>query len=286
MSQSNAYGPGAGPDDIPGVNANGDVPAGAPVLFGRQAECEVLDRLVAGARAGRGGALVVRGAPGAGKTALLEYLVRRAGGFLVVRVAGIEPELDCGFAALHRLCGLLWNGRDRLAGPQQDALATAFGELAADSPDHFLVGLAVLNLLGQAATDRPVLCVVDDAQWLDAASKRAIAMAARRLAGPVALIAGSRQADARQDFAGVPDLAIPALAEQDARALLGSRLTGPVDPAVRDQMLAEARGNPLQLLQAATRQTAEDLAGGFGLPAAVTSLDRDDDAVLAPAGHA
>jgi len=280
MSQFNGHGPGAGADDIPGVNVNGDVPADSPWLFGRQAECEILDRLVAGAQAGRGAALVVRGGPGAGKTALLDYLVRHAAGFLVVRVAGIEPELDCGFAALHRLCGLLWDLRDRLAGPQHDALATAFGELAADSPDHFLVGLAVLNLLSKAATDRPVLCVVDDAQWLDAASKQAIAIAARRLAaGPVALIVGSRLAGAGQDFAGVPDLVIPALAEEDARALLDSRLTGPVDPGVRDQMLAEARGNPLQLLQAAARQTPEELAGGFGLPAAVTAPDREEEAV-------
>ena len=183
---------------------------------------------MAGARAGRGGALVVRGGPGAGKTTLLDYVVRRAGGCRVVRLAGIESEQDCAFAALHRLCGLLWDRRDRLAGPQHDALATAFGELGADSPDHFLVGLAVLNLLSKAATDRPVICVIDDAQWLDTASLQAIAIAGRRLAaGPVALIVGSRRAGAAQDFAGVPDLAIPALAEEDARALLDSRLTGP-----------------------------------------------------------
>jgi DNA-binding CsgD family transcriptional regulator len=280
MSQFNEYGQGASADEIPGVNVNGDGAAGEPALLGRQAECEVLGRLAANARAGRGGALVVRGGPGAGKTALLDYLGRRASEFLVVRVAGIESEQDCAFAALHRLCGLLWDRQDRLAGPQRDALATAFGELAADSPDHFLVGLAVLNLLSTAATDQPVLCVVDDAQWLDAASMRAIAIAARRLAaGPVALIVGSRQADAGQDFAGVADLALPALAEEDARALLDSRLTGPVDSGVRDQMLAEARGNPLRLLQAATRQTPEELAGGFGLPAGVTAPDQEDEAV-------
>jgi len=274
------HGPGASADEIPGVNVNGDGPASGPALLGRQAECEVLGRLAANARAGHGGALVVRGGPGAGKTALLDYLGRRASGFLVVRVAGIESEQDCAFAALHRLCGLLWDRRDRLAGPQRDALATAFGELAADSPDHFLVGLAVLNLLSTAATDQPVLCVVDDAQWLDAASMRAVAIAARRLAaGPVALIAGSRHADAGRDFAGVPDLALPALADEDARALLDSRLTGPVDPGVRDQMLVEARGNPLQLLQAATRQTPEELAGGFGLPADLTVPDQEDEAV-------
>lgn len=280
MSQFNGYGPGASADDIPGVNVNGDAAAGEPALLGRQAECEILGRLLAGAAGGRGGALVVRGGPGAGKTALLDYVVRRASGFLVVRMAGIESEQDCAFAALHRLCGLLWDRRDRLAGPQHDALAAAFGELGADSPDHFLVGLAVLNLLSKAAAGRPVICVIDDAQWLDAASAHAIAIAGRRLAaGPVALLVGSRQASAGPDFAGVPDLAIHGLAEDDARALLYSRLWGPVDPAVRDQMLAEARGNPLQLLRAATRQTPEELAGGFGLPAAVTAQDRDDEAV-------
>src|SRR5580692_11369247 len=147
MNQPKGHGPDASAGDIPGVNVNANVLAGEPVLLGRLAECEILDGLAAGARAGRGGALVVRGEPGAGKTALLDYLARRAGGFLVVSAAGIESEQDCAFAALHRLCGLLWDRRDHLAGPQHDALATAFGELGADRPDPFLVGLAVLNLL-------------------------------------------------------------------------------------------------------------------------------------------
>jgi DNA-binding CsgD family transcriptional regulator len=280
MNQPKGYGPGASAGDIPGVNVNANVLAGEPVLFGRQAECEILDGLAASARAGRSGALVVRGEPGAGKTALLDYLASRAGGFLVVSAAGIESEQDCAFAALHRLCGPLWNRRGRLAGPQRNALAAAFGELGAGSPDQFLVGLAVLNLLSDAATDRPVICVVDDAQWLDAASLRVIEIAARRLtAGPVALIVGSRQSGAGQDFAGVAELAVPGLAEEDARALLDSRLVGPVDPAVRDQMLAEARGNPLRLLQAATCQTPEELAGGFGLPRAIAAPDLEVEAI-------
>jgi DNA-binding CsgD family transcriptional regulator len=279
MSHSKEFGPGFNADDIAGLNVNGDVPASEPVLFGRQAECEILDRLLAGARAGRGGALVVRGEPGVGKTALLDYLIRRAGGFQVVSVTGIESEQDCAFAALHQLCGLLRDRQDRLADPQRDALAGAFGELRTDGPDHFLVGLAALNLLSAAAADRPVVCVVDDAQWLDSASLRALAIAARRLAaGPVALIVASRQPGTDQDFAGLPDLTVPSLAEKDARTLLDSRLTGPVDPAVRDQMLAEAHGNPLRLLQAATLQTPEELAGGFGLPAAIAAPDREAEA--------
>ncbi len=280
MSEFKGYGPGANADDIPDVNVTGDVLAGEPVLFGRAAECETLDRLVASARAGRGGALVVRGAAGAGKTALLDYLVRRACGFLVVSMAGIESEQDCAFAALHRLCGLLWDRRDHLAGPQRDALAAAFGELGTDSPDQFLVGLALLNLLAEAAAGRPAICVVDDAQWLDAASVQAIAIAARRLAtGPVTLVIGSRQRGAGQDFAGLTELSVTSLAEEDARALLDSRLLGPVDAGIRDQMLAEAQGNPGRLLQAATLQTPEEFAGGFGLPPAIAEPDRETDAI-------
>jgi DNA-binding CsgD family transcriptional regulator len=185
---------------------------------------------------------VVRGEPGVGKTALLDYLVRRASGFRVVSVAGIESEQDCAFAALHRLCGLLWDRQDCLADPRRDALAAAFGELDTHSPDHFLVGLAALNLLSEAATAQPVVCAVDDTQWLDTAPMQALAIAARRLAaGRVALIVGSRQPDAGQDFAGLPDLAVLGLAEADAGALLDSQLMGPVDPGVRDRMLAATR---------------------------------------------
>lgn len=280
MNEAKEHGSRASANDTPSPNVNGDVPGGEPPLFGRQAECEILGKLIAGARAGRGGALVVRGEPGAGKTALLDYLVRRASGLGVVAVAGIESEQDCAFAALQRLCGLLPDGHDRLAGPQRDALAAAFGERDADSPDRFLVGLAFLNLICEAATDRPVVCVVDDAQWLDTASVQAIAIAARRLgAGPVALIVASRQPGLSQDFAGLPDLAVPGLAEDDARTLLESRLIGPVDPGVRDRMLAEARGNPLQLLRAASVQAPEELAGGFGLPAAIAAPDREAEAI-------
>lgn len=213
MNPFKGYGPGANADDIPGVNVSADDLAGKPALFGRQAECAILDQLLASARTGRGGALMVRGEPGAGKTALLDYLARRASGFLVVSLAGVESEQDCAFAALHRLCGLLWNRGDHLADPQRNALAAAFGELGTAGPDHFLVGLAVLNLLTEAASGRPLICVVDDAQWLDTASMQAIALAARRLgATPVALVVGSRQPGAGQDFAGLTDLTVSGLA--------------------------------------------------------------------------
>jgi DNA-binding CsgD family transcriptional regulator len=280
MNQSKGYGPGANADDIPGLNVHEDVTAAEPLLFGRQAECEILDQLIAGARTGRGGALVVRGEPGVGKTALLDYLVRHASGFRVVGVSGIESEQDCAFAALHRLCGQLRDWQDRLADRQRDALAAAFGELDAGSPDHFLLGLAALNLLSEAAAEQPVACVVDDAQWLDTMSMQALAIAARRLGtAPVALIFGSRQIGAGQDFAGLPDLAVPGLAEEDARALLDSRLLGPVDPGVRDQILVEARGIPLRLLQGTILQTPEELAGGFGLPVATAAPDREAEAI-------
>lgn len=274
MNQSKGHGSGGNADDIPGLSGDGDGPAGEPALSGRQVECAILDRLIAGARTGRGGALVVHGEPGIGKTALLDYLVRRSGGFLVVSVRGIESEQDCAFAALHQLCAPLRDRQDRLAAPQRDALAAAFGELSTGSPDHFLVGLAVLNLLSAAAAERPVVCVVDDAQWLDTASLQVLAIAARRLsAAPVALIVGSRL-PGTSDFAGLPDLALSELEEKDARALLDSRLTGPVDPAIREQLLAEAHGNPLLLLQAVTLQTPQELAGGFGLPVPIAAPDQ------------
>ena len=293
MSQSNGSGPRVNADSIPGPDFNRDVPAGETVLFGRQAECGVLDRLVASARTGRGGALVVRGKPGVGKTALLDYLASRASGFRVIRVAGLESEQDCAFAALHRLRCLLRDWQGRLAGRQRDALAAAFGELDSGRPGHFLagpghflvgpdlflVGMATLNLLSEASADRPVICMVDDAQWLDTVSMQVLAMVARRLAAaPTVLIAGSRQPGPGRDFAELPDLAVADLAEEDARALLDSRLVGPVDPAVRDRMLAEACGNPLQLLRAATMQTPEELAGGFGLPP-VASPDQETGAI-------
>jgi hypothetical protein len=244
-------------------------------LSGRQAERAALDRLADSVRAGRGAALVVRGEAGVGKTALLDDLAARARGCLIVRLAGVEAETEWDFAALQRVCAALPDQPRLLPGPQQQALSAAFGlRDAAVSPDRLMIGLATASLLAQAAAGRPVICLIDDAQWLDAASAQALAFAARRLAAvPAALVFALRLADPGRDFACLPELAVPALPDSDARELLDSLLIGPVKPGVGDRMLAEARGNPGRLLEAARAQSPEELAGGFGLPPAVPAGD-------------
>ena len=260
-----------------------DVPAGFPVhggaarLLGRQAECAVLDRLVGAVRAGGSRALVVHGEPGAGKTVLLEYLAGRAAdGCRVVRAAGVQSEMELAFAGLHQLCAPLLDRLEALPGPQAEAARTAFGVSAGPAPDRFLVGLAVLGLLSEAAADRPLVCLVDDAQWLDRASAQVLAFAARRLgAESVGLVFGARAPGG--DLAGLPELAVGGLPEAEARALLASVLAGPVDERVRDQIVAETRGNPLALLELPRGLTAAELAGGFGLPGAVALPGRIED---------
>ena len=237
-------------------------------LAGRRAECRVLDRLLEAVRAGESRVLVVHGEPGAGKSALLEYLAGRAGGFGVLRVAGVQSEMELAFAGLHLLCGPLLGRLDALPGPQVEALRTAFGMSGGPAPDRFLVGLAVLGLLSEVAGERPVLCVVDDAHWLDRASAQVLAVVARRLgAESVGLVFGTRVAGG--ELAGLPELAVAGLAEADARVLLEAVLPGPVDAQVRDEIVAETRGNPLALLELPRGLTVAELAGGFGLPAAL-----------------
>jgi hypothetical protein len=196
----------------------------------------VLDRFVAGVRAGEGRALVVRGEPGVGKTVLLDYLAGRASGSgcRVVRAAGVQSEMELAFAGLHQLCAPMLDHAVSLPVPQRGALRTAFGLGAGPVPDRFLVGLAVLGLLSEAAGERPLICVVDDAQWLDRASAQALGFAARRLAAdPVGLVFAARVRG--EDMAGLAELVVEGLAERDARALLGSVLTGPLDARVRDR---------------------------------------------------
>jgi DNA-binding CsgD family transcriptional regulator len=237
-------------------------------LIGRSAERDVLDRLVAAVRAGESRAVVVHGEPGVGKTALLEYLAGHASGCRVARAAGVQSEMELPFAGLHQLCGPMLDHLDRLPVPQRDALATAFGMRAGPAPDRFLIGLAVLSLLSEVAEDRPLVCLIDDEQWLDRASAQILAFVARRLgAESVGLLFGARVPTS--DLAGLPELMIRGLREDDARALLDSVLTGPLDPRVRDQIIAETRGNPLALLELPRGLTAAELAGGFGLLAAV-----------------
>jgi DNA-binding CsgD family transcriptional regulator len=222
---------------------------------------------VQGARAGRSGALVVRGETGVGKTALLEYVVERASGCRVARAAGVQSEMELPFAALHQLCARMLDQLERLARPQRDALGAAFGLTAGDAANRFFVGLAVLSLLSGVAEERPLLCVVDDAQWLDRASAQALTFVSRRLlAESVAIVIAVREPIEEQEWAGLPELVVGGLGDGDARALLGSVITGPLDERVRDRIVAETGGNPLALLELPRGLTPAELAGGFGLP--------------------
>ena len=247
-----------------------------PGLTDRRAECDVLGRLVAAVRAGESRALVVHGEPGVGKTALLEYLAGQASGCRVAHAGGVQSEMELAFAVLHQLCAPMLDRLERLPAPQRDALRTAFGLSAGPAPDRFLIGLAALGLLSEMAGERPLVCIVDDEQWLDSASAQVLAFVARRLgAESVGLVFGARVPTG--DLAGLPELVIGGLREDDARALLDSALTGPLDARVRDQIVAEAHGNPLALLELPRGWTAAELAGGFGLPGAVPLAGRIEE---------
>jgi DNA-binding CsgD family transcriptional regulator len=237
-------------------------------LRGRRSERAVLDRLADAVRNGRSRVLVLYGEAGVGKTVLLDYLAGRAPGCRVVRAAGVQSEMELAFAGLHQLCVPMLDRLGGLPEPQQEALRTAFGLSTGPAPDRFLVSLAVLSLLSEVAGERPLICVIDDQQWLDRASAQAFGFVARRLgADPVGLVFGTRAPGA--ELAGLPELPVAGLRDDDARALLGSALPGPLDARVRDQIVAEARGNPLALLELPRGLTLGQLAGGFGLPGAV-----------------
>jgi DNA-binding CsgD family transcriptional regulator len=239
----------------------------APGLTDRRSERAALDRFVGGVRAGEGRALVVRGEPGVGKSVLLEYLAGRASGCQVARAAGVQSEMELAYAGLHQLCAPILDHAGPLPVPQRDALRIALGQAAGPPPDRFLVGLAVLGLLSETAGERPLICVVDDVQWLDQASAQALGFAARRLAAdPVGVVFGARVPG--EDLAGLPELVVQGLAEDDARLLLESALSGPLDARVREQIIADTGGNPLALLELPRGLTAAQLAGGFGLSGA------------------
>jgi DNA-binding CsgD family transcriptional regulator len=228
----------------------------------------VLDRLLDAVRAGESRALVVHGEPGAGKTALLEYMAGRAADCRVARTAGVQSEMELAFAGLHQLCAPLLDSLDRLPAPQRDAVRITFGLHLGPAPDRLLVGLAVLSLLSEAAEKRPLICLVDDAQWLDHASAQVLAFVARRLvAESVGLVFGARVIG--EELTGLPELLVGGLREEDARALLDSVLTAPLNERVRDQIVAETGGNPLAILELPRGLTPADLAGGFGLPGAL-----------------
>ncbi len=247
----------------------------------RHAERSALDRLVDAVRAGESRTLVMRGDPGVGKTVLLDHLATRASdsGCRVARAAGVQSEMELAFAGLHQLCAPMLDQLSRIPVPQHDALRTAFGIAAGTTPDRFLVGLGVLSLLCEAADQRPLICVIDDEQWLDRASVQALGFAARRLgADPVGLVFATR--DAGGELAGLTELDITGLGDNDARELLDSALRGPLDPQVRDLIVAETRGNPLALLELPRGLTPAELAGGFALPGALSLTGRIENSFV------
>jgi DNA-binding CsgD family transcriptional regulator len=258
----------------------------APRILGRRSERTALDQLVASVRAGQSRAVVLRGDAGIGKSALLEYLAMHSSGCGVARAAGVESEMELAYAGMQQLCAPFLARLAHLPGPQRAALGTAFGLHDGDAPDRFLVGLAALSLLSDVAEDRPLICILDDAQWLDDASARALAFVARRLgAESVGLVFAVREAGEEPDFAGLPELAIGGLDDSEAHELLATVVTGPLDERVRDRIVAETRGNPLALLELPRGRTPAELAGGFGLsdgPALSGRIERSFAERLAP----
>jgi DNA-binding CsgD family transcriptional regulator len=237
---------------------------------GRTSEREALDRLLEDVRGGQSAVLVVRGEAGVGKTALLRYVARQASDFRLAQIAGVESEMELPFAGLHQLCAPMLAKLDTLPAPQRDALRVAFGlaaDASADAPDRFLIALAALSLLSALAEKRPLLCLIDDAQWLDRASMQVLGFVARRLhAESVAIVFAVRDPSHERELVGLPELPLEGLEEDDARALLAMVISGRIDERVRDRIIAETRGNPLALLELSRDMSAAELAGGFGLP--------------------
>jgi DNA-binding CsgD family transcriptional regulator len=243
------------------------VAAAGPAFRGRSHERDTLDRLVVEIRQGRSAALVIRGEAGIGKTALLRYCAAQATGCQVAEIAGFESELELPFAALHQLCAPMLEVRGALPQPQALALDIAFGTTAGTAPDRFLVGLAVLTLLAEVASNKPLVCLIDDAQWLDEASRHALQFVGRRLlAESVLLIFAVRAVGPRRLFPDLRDLTLSGLADEDARALIDDIVSGPIDAQVRNRIVAETGGNPLGLLELPRGMTQAELRGGFRDP--------------------
>src|SRR5581483_9193780 len=247
----------------------------APTFLDRRDECRSLDRMLATVHDGQSAVVVIRGEAGIGKTALLRYAASQASGFLVVQVTGSEAEMELPFAGIHQLrAPEMLENLHGLPPPQGDALAVALGLAAGEVPERFLVGLAVLGLLSAAAEARPLLCLVEDAQWLDAASGMVLGFVARRLlAESVTMVVAVRDPNSRQDFDGLTELLVHGLPETDARTLLMRAAPGRLDDRVRDRIVGETRGNPLALLDLPRNLSATELADGFGL-LATTNLTR------------
>ncbi|HEY0532407.1 MAG TPA: AAA family ATPase, partial [Actinoplanes sp.] len=241
-------------------------------LLGRGPERSALDTLLAAVRAGESRVLVLHGPAGVGKTALLDHAAATATGLRILRTTGLAAEAELSHAALHRLCAPLFERLPKLPPPQRTALETVFGTRDGRPPERFLVALAVLGLLSDASAEGPLLCVVDDAQWLDRPSAQVLGFVARRLlAESVGLVLAAR--DRAPDLRGLPELEIAGLPEADAQALLRSVTHGPFDPHVLDRIVAETHGNPLALRDLPHGRPVPHLAGGFALPSAETSDD-------------
>jgi DNA-binding CsgD family transcriptional regulator len=265
----------------------------SPPFFGRPGELDLLGRLIADVRNGRSAVLVVRGEAGIGKTALLRYLIGEASGFRVARAAGVESEMELAFAGLHQLCAPMLGRLGSLAEPQRRGLGAAFGLVPGDNPDRFLVALAALSLMAETSEEQPLLCVVDDAQWLDQASAQVLGFVGRRLlAEPVALVFAARtpageppRGGSPDHLAGLPELQLGGLDQESARALLATVWSGPLDESVRDRIIDETRGNPLALLELHRSLGAVELAGGFALPDAGDLPRRIEDQYIARLGE-
>lgn len=249
--------------------------AGPKHLLGRRREQQMLAGLLGGAREGHSGVLVIRGEAGIGKTALVTELVDQATDFRVIHTSGAESEMEFTYAGVHQLCAPLVELRSRLPTPQRNALEVALGLSEGDAPDGFLVRLAVLTLLGEAGADRPTICVIDDTQWVDRASRQTLAFVARRmLADPVVMLFCVRDSGDDDDLAGLPELALHGLEEADARALLAAMLPGKLNERTQEIIISESRGNPLALLELHRALTPAELAGGYGLAKAKSTASR------------
>lgn len=236
-----------------------------PNLVGRNRECQLLEDVLTGLRAGRSTVCVIRGEAGIGKTVLLEHLTVQASGITVTRAQGIQADMEMAYASLHQVCAPFLSAVESLPEPQREALQTAFGLATGDPPDRFLVGLAVLTLLTRASDIRPVLLVVDDAQWLDTVSLQTLQFVARRLlAEAIAMVFAVREPEGATTLAGMAELRLEGLDHKPAAALLESAFEGRLEPRVRDRLVAETRGNPLALLELSRGHSAAELA--YGLP--------------------
>ncbi len=245
-------------------------------LIGREREARQLAELVDGFRAGRSRTLLLRGEPGIGKTALLDEVALLANGCTILRAAGVQAEMELAFAGLHQLLTPILGQLDDLPAPQREALSVAFGISGGPTPDRFFIALAVLNMLASASGQAPVLCLIDDEQWLDRTSAKILSFVARRLeADPVALIFASRTKS--DDLSGIPEMLVERLTAPHAEAVLDTALSGPIDPQVRAQIVHEADGNPLALLELPRAVDPSELAGGYGFPRAIALSGRIEE---------